>query len=203
MSDQRGRLAVLLSGSGSNFQALLDAIAAGTLPAEVVVVASNRADAYGLARALQAGLPTLYHPLAPYRARGQSRSDYDSDLAQLLMVYRPDWIVMAGWMHLLSLDFLRHFPHRVVNLHPALPGQFPGTQAIARAHAAFQKGEIQETGVMVHLVPDERVDEGPLLGSVRVPIHPDESLAQLEARMHEAEHALLVQVLAELLAGRV
>ncbi|MBA3530987.1 MAG: phosphoribosylglycinamide formyltransferase [Ardenticatenales bacterium] len=199
MSKEHARLAVLLSGQGSNFQAILDAIDAGTLPAEVVIVATNRADAYGLQRATARAIPTLCHSLAPYRESGRSRADYDAELAQKLLPYRPDWVVLAGWMHLLSMSFLQHFPQRVVNLHPALPGQFPGTHAIKRAFAAFQQGEISETGIMVHLVPDERVDEGPVLATTSVPILPDDTLAALEARMHAAEHDLLVCTLAQVI----
>lgn len=201
MSEQRARLAVLLSGNGSNFQAILDAIAAGTLAAEVVVVVSNRQDAYGLHRATAAGIPTHYHPLKPYRDAGRDRAAYDADLAALLHPYAPDWVVLAGWMHILSDTFLRHYPRRVVNLHPALPGQFPGTQAIARAWEAFQRDEIAQTGVMVHLVPDERVDEGPVLATVPVPILPDDTLETLEARMHATEHRLLVEALQTLVGG--
>jgi phosphoribosylglycinamide formyltransferase-1 len=195
------RLAVLLSGNGSNLQAILDAIDAGALPAEVVVVASNRASAYGLQRAAQRGIPTITHVLAPYREQGRSRTEYDAELADQLLPYHADWVVLAGWMHLLSMAFLAHFPRRVVNLHPALPGQFPGTQAIARAYEAFQRGEITETGIMVHLVPDERVDEGPVLATSHVPILPSDTLEHLEARVHAAEHALLVQVLAQLITA--
>ena len=88
-----------------------------------------------------------------------------------MAVYRPAWIVLAGWMRILSSDFLSHFPGRVVNLHPALPGTFPGTQAIQRAFEAYQRGEIQHTGVMVHLVPDEGVDNGPTLATVSLRPH--------------------------------
>lgn len=198
---ERARLAVLLSGNGSNFQAILDAIAAGTLAAEVVLVASNRQDAYGLQRAAAVGIPTLTHTLKPYRDAGRDRAAYDADLAALLSPYAPDWVVLAGWMHILSDAFLGHYPSRVVNLHPALPGQFPGTHAIARAWEAFQRGEIAQTGVMVHLVPDERVDEGPLLATAPVPILPDDTLVTLEARMHTTEHQLLVETLQKLVKG--
>lgn len=98
-------------------------------------------------------------------------------------------------MHVLSDAFLRHFPNRVINLHPALPGEFPGTHAIERAWAAYKRGEIQRTGVMVHLVPDEQVDAGPVLLQEEVPILPDDTLETLEARIHQVEHRLLVQAI--------
>lgn len=194
------RLAVLISGFGSNLQAILDAIAAGEIAgAEVSLVVSNRKDAYGIQRAVQAGVPAVYFPLAPYTRAGRPRADYDADLAALLRAFCAQWVVLAGWMHVLSNAFLRHFPGRVINLHPALPGTFPGTEAIARAYEALQRGEIAHTGVMVHLVPDEGVDEGPVLAQEVVPLYPQEALEELEVRIHAVEHRLLVTVLRSLL----
>jgi len=185
------RLVVMISGSGSNLQALLDAIDDGRLPAKIVLVVSNRRAAYGLQRAAQAGVETLYFPLKPYVAAGQTRAAYDADLATRLRPYRPDLIVLAGWMHILSPAFLDHFPDKVINLHPALPGAFPGTEAVARAHAAYQAGEIGETGCMVHYVIPE-LDAGPVIAQATVPIYSQDSLAELTARMHGTEHKLLV-----------
>ena len=102
-------------------------------------------------------------------------------------------------MHIFSNAFLEHFSGRVVNLHPALPGQFPGAHAIEDALAAFRRGEIDETGIMVHLVPDERVDEGPVLATRTIPIHADDTLESLATRIHAAEHALLVETLQSLI----
>jgi formyltetrahydrofolate-dependent phosphoribosylglycinamide formyltransferase len=195
------RLAVLISGNGSNLQAIIDAVKLRVLPAEIAVVVSNRRDAFGLQRAEKAGIPTLYHPLKPYTDAGRSRAEYDADLAAKLQAYDPDWIVLAGWMHILSAAFLRQFPYRVVNLHPALPGQFPGAHAIAEALAAFKAGKIRHTGCMVHLVPDEAVDSGPIIGVVDVPIYPTDTEEILAARMHGAEHTLLVQSLLRLITG--
>ena len=188
------KLGVLISGYGSNLQALIDACEGGELPGtEIAVVVSNRRAAYGLERAARHGLPTMYHPLAPYRAEGRTRAEYDADLARILQQYGVDWVVLAGWMHVLSSAFLDQFPNRVLNLHPALPGQFPGTDAIARAYEAAQRGEIDRTGVMVHLVPNEGVDAGPAIVQEEVPIRPGESPEELEARIHEVEHRLLVE----------
>ena len=192
-------LAVLISGSGTNLQAVVDAIEAGALDACVDVVISNRKDAFGLMRAEQAGIPTLYFPLKPYTDRQQPRAEYDSDLAKKVAGYHPDLIVLAGWMHVLSPAFLDRFPLRVLNLHPALPGQFPGTHAIQRAYEAFQWGEIDHTGVMVHWVVPE-VDAGPVLASAEVPIYPGDSLDDLEARVHALEHRLLVDAIRMALA---
>ncbi len=190
------RLAVLISGYGSNLQAIIDAIAAGRLPDTcVAVVVSNRRDAYGLERARAHGIPTIYHPLLPYRKAGRAREEYDADLATGLDAYRPDLIVQAGWMHILSNAFLQRYP-RVLNIHPALPGAFPGTHSIERAWEAYQRGEIAETGVMVHWVPDERVDEGPVLLSERVPILFTDTVEALEERVHALEHDLYPRAIA-------
>jgi formyltetrahydrofolate-dependent phosphoribosylglycinamide formyltransferase len=186
------RIAVLISGGGTNLQALIDAVQAGHLNAEIVLVVSNHKAAYGLQRAQDAGIETLYFPLKPYRENGKSREDYDNDLAMRIKQHQPDLLVLAGWMHIVSPAFLAHFPQRVINLHPALPGQFPGTQAIERAYEAFQHGEISETGCMVHYVVPE-VDAGPMIAVAGVPIRMEDTLADVEARMHNAEHQLIVQ----------
>lgn len=193
------RLVILISGSGSNLQAILDAIEDGTISAVPCLVVSNRKKAYGLVRAEQAGVPTAYFPFKPYRDEGKSREEYDADLAMLLWPYHPDLIVLAGWMHILSAAFLNHFPHKVINLHPALPGQFAGTHAIQRAYEAYQRGEVDHTGCMVHFTVPE-VDAGPVIAQAEVPILPTDSLADLEARMHQMEHRLLVTAVRDVLA---
>jgi phosphoribosylglycinamide formyltransferase 1 len=190
------RLVVLISGSGSNLQAVIDASARSryaddSLPARVVAVFSNQPGAYGLVRADDAGVMAIPIP----KKKDEDRREYDARLAEQVAKYRPDWVLLAGWMRILSSAFLDRFPGRVINLHPALPGTFPGTHAIQRAFEAFQKGEVDHTGVMVHLVPDEGVDCGPVLGQEVVPILPDDTLETLEARIHEVEHKLLVDTL--------
>lgn len=199
--DLTTRLAVFVSGNGSNLQAIIDAIRARLLEAEVVLVVSNRKAAFGLERAQKAGIPTLYFPLKPYRDADRSRAEYDADLAQKVREYKPDYIVLAGWMHIFSNNFVKHFPYRIVNLHPALPGQFPGKDSIAEAFAAYQRGEIKKTGIMIHLAPDERVDVGPVLATVDVPIYPSDTLEMLQNRIHQAEHRLLIQTLDRLIRG--
>jgi formyltetrahydrofolate-dependent phosphoribosylglycinamide formyltransferase len=195
------RIAVLISGSGTNLQAIIDGVAAGSLPGvEIAVVVSNRKAAYGLQRARKAGIPTEYAPLGAFRRAGGTRRQYDAALAKLLREnYGVTWVVQAGWMHLFGMDFLQHFRNRVVNLHPALPGTYPGMHAIERAWEDYQRGEIGHTGVMVHLVPDEGVDDGPVVAQVIVPIRVDDTLDALEARIHETEHHLLVETLYRLL----
>ena len=189
------RLVVLISGNGSNLQAILDACKSGELDAKVVCVISNKADAYGLVRAKNAGVEAIYFP----RQKTESRQEYDARLANCVSTFLPNYVILAGWMRILSASFLSLFPNRVINLHPALPGKFPGTHAIERAFEAYQRHEIKHTGVMVHLVPDEGVDSGPVLGKQEIYFQPGESLDQFEARVHEVEHKLLVTTLKNLL----
>ena len=185
------RIVVLISGSGTNLQALIDGVAAGEIPAEICLVVSNRKMAFGLERAAQAGIPTAYFPLKPYQEAGKTREAFDADLAELVLAQKPDLVVLAGWMLVLSPAFLTQFPNQVINLHPALPGQFAGTHAIDRAYETFQQGEITHSGCMVHVVVPE-VDAGPVIATSEVPIFPDDALPDFEARMHEAEHQLIV-----------
>lgn len=186
------RLVVMISGGGSNLQALIDAGQTGALDAQIVAVFSNRAGAYGLTRAEQAGIPAVTFPSTPYKKAGRPRADYDAALARLVAVFQPDLVVLAGWMLILGPAFLNRFAQRVINLHPALPGQFPGPDAIARAYTAFQRGEIDHTGVMVHWVIPE-VDAGESILSAPVAIEAGDSLQDLETRIHAAEHRLLVE----------
>lgn len=187
-------IVVLISGNGSNLQAILEACASGELNAQVAAVVSNKRDAFGLERAQRANVPAIVKP----KPKDQDRRVYDAELAELVASYQPDWVVLAGWMRVLSSAFLDRFPQRVVNLHPALPGTFPGTHAIERAYEAYRAGTITQTGVMVHLVPDEGVDDGPVLAQAIVPIDPDDTLESLEARIHAVEHRLLVDTLKSL-----
>ncbi len=185
------RLVILISGNGSNLQAILDACERGELNARVVAVISNKADAFGLTRARRANV----HAIWKAKIHSQERRAYDAELAELVSQYEPDFVILAGWMRILSSAFLDTFPNRVINLHPALSGTFPGTHAIERAYESFQRGEISYTGVMVHLVPDEGVDNGPVLAQEIVPIEKNDTLESLEARVHRVEHRLLVSTL--------
>ncbi len=187
------RLCVLISGNGTNLQALIDGCDSNAIDATIELVVSNRAEAYGLERARRAGIPTRHVPVD-----GRDRADYDAALAAIVGDAEPDWVVLAGWMRVLTMAFLGEFPSKVVNLHPALPGCFAGTDAIERAHAAFGRGEIDRTGAMTHLVPDEQVDAGPVLDTIEVDLRDGEPLDALSQRMHAAEHTLLVRTLQRL-----
>jgi len=192
----------LISGSGSNLEAILTAVEEEKLPGvEVALVVSNRRDAFGIKRAVRHGVPVVYFPLAPYTAADRPRADYDADLASIVNAFGATWVVLAGWMHVMGNSFIRHFPSRMVNLHPALPGTFAGTHAIERAFEAFKKGEIEHTGIMVHLVPDEEVDAGPVVAQEEIEILPEDTVDDLEERVHAVEHRLLVQALHGLLCG--
>lgn len=177
-------IGVLVSGSGSNLQALLDA----NLP--VVAVASNRADAYALERAARAGVPTQVFELERY----PDRAARDREMADWLESHGVRLVVCAGYMHLLTPEFLRRFPHRVVNLHPSLLPAFPGAHAVRDALAAG----VAETGVTVHEV-DEGLDTGPILAQETVPVHAGDTEETLLERVHAVEHRLLPAVVRELL----
>lgn len=192
-------IVVMASGGGTNLQALIDAAESGHLPARIVGVVCNRRDAYALTRAENHGIPTLYFPLKPYKDSGLARAEYDTDLAEKVAAFASDLIVLAGWMHIVSPEFLARFPARVINLHPALPGKFAGTDAIARTFAAYQRGEVDRGGCMVHTVVPE-VDAGPVIASAEVAILPDDTLDTFADRLHAAEHQLIVQATAVALA---
>ncbi len=185
---------VLVSGNGTNLQAILDACSAGEIPAEVVAVVSDKPNAYALQRAASAGVPSVH--IGPHP--NEVRADYDARLTDIVAGFAPDFVVLAGWMRILTKDFLGWFPDRVVNLHPARPGELPGTHAIERAWQEALAGQRTSTGVMVHLVPDEGVDDGPVLATADVPILPDDTLESLEARVHAVEHHLLVDTIRNL-----
>lgn len=185
------RLVVLVSGRGSNLEAVLQACRLGRIAAQVVGVVCNRPQAGALHIAERYGVASCVVDPKGYPDRQQ----YDAALARIVAALQPDFIVLAGWMRILSMAFLQHFPDQVINLHPALPGQFPGVNAIERALEAYRDGLITETGCMVHRVPDEGVDAGPTLATRKVPIRTTDTLETLAERMHAAEHELLVETL--------
>jgi phosphoribosylglycinamide formyltransferase 1 len=175
-------IGVLVSGEGTNLQALLDA----GLP--VVAVASNRPQARALERASSAGVPAAAFPLDAY----EDRAARDRAMADWLEEQGVRIVVCAGYMHLLTSGFLARFPERIVNVHPSLLPAFPGAKAVEEALAAG----VDTTGVTVHLV-DEGVDTGPVVRQVPVPVEPRATLLQ---RIHEVEHRLLPEVVRELCA---
>ena len=193
----RSRLVVIISGNGTNLQAILDACNQERLAAETVAVVCNRLKAYGLTRTYQAGLPSVILPVR----KDQERCDYDWQLAEIVKHFKPDWIILAGWMRMLTNVFINQFPNQVINLHPALPGMFPGLHSIERAYQDWLLGKISYTGVMVHLVNDEGMDDGPLLNRRIVNINQGDTLETLEERVHAVEHELLVETIQSLICN--
>ncbi|KAJ5634964.1 uncharacterized protein N7484_008277 [Penicillium longicatenatum] len=212
------RTTVLISGNGSNLQAMIDQVTAGTLNANIIRVLSNRKDAFGLQRAQKANIPTEYHNLVKYKKQHPAtpegvqaaREEYDAELARLILADQPELVVCLGFMHILSPEFLRPLEVanvRIINLHPALPGAFNGVNAIERAHAAWMEGKIDKTGVMIHDVISE-VDMGHPILVREIPFRKgqDEDLEAFGKRVHETEWITVIEgvgmVLKELAARK-
>ena len=189
------RLVVLASGNGTNLQAIIDAGESKQIDAQVVGVVSDKHEAFALNRAQCHKVLTAVVAAKPHETRPQ----YDARLTQIVDMWQPHIIVLAGFMRVLSNSFLSQFPNQVINIHPALPGELPGTRAIERAFVEFTQGSRHDTGVMVHFVPDEGVDNGPVIAQQTVPIHAADTLVTLEARMHATEHALVIDALQQLI----
>ncbi len=187
-------LGVLISGRGSNLQAIVDAIAAGSLDARIAVVISNKADAMGLERARAAGIETL---VLSHRAY-PSREAYDAALVAELKARGVGLVCLAGFMRLLSPVFIDAFPNAILNLHPALLPAFPGLDA---QHQAWAHG-VKISGATVHLV-DRNLDAGPIVAQHAVPVLEDDTPDALAARILVEEHRLLPEALRLLAAGRV
>jgi formyltetrahydrofolate-dependent phosphoribosylglycinamide formyltransferase len=190
------RLVVLASGSGTNCEAVMAACASGKLPAAVVGVITNNADAGVIARAERFGVAVT---VVEHRGRDpEVRRRADARLIEVLDGLAPDLVVLAGWMRILSAEVGARFP--IINLHPALPGEFPGVRAIERAFAAWQADEIERSGVMVHWVPDEGVDVGPVVRSETVPFVSGDTLQVFADRVHQTEHRVLVDAIRDVLS---
>lgn len=183
------RLGVLLSGRGSNFQAIAASIDAGRIPAEIGVVIGNRPDAGGLAVARQRGLTALSLP-----SKGLDRETYDAQLIDALRAHRIDWVILAGYMRILSAGFIRAFPQRILNIHPSLLPAFPGLDA---QHQAFDYG-VKIAGCTVHFV-DEDLDHGPIVMQAAVEVAPDDTADSLSARILAEEHRIYSASLQRLL----
>ncbi|HVT44466.1 MAG TPA: phosphoribosylglycinamide formyltransferase [Thermoanaerobaculia bacterium] len=188
----RRRLAVLLSGRGSNFDAIRRAIETDALEAEIVAVISNRPDALGLERARDAGLPAF---IVDHR-RFPTREAHEEQLVRILDEVKPHFIVLAGYMRMLSPSFVARYPRRIVNIHPSLLPAFPGlgAQAQALAHGA------RVSGCTVHFV-DETLDDGPIIEQRAVEVLEDDTEETLSARILEQEHRAYVAALARLCEG--
>jgi phosphoribosylglycinamide formyltransferase-1 len=177
------RLVVLVSGAGTNLQALIDACADPAYGARVVAVGADRDDIEGLARAERAGIPTFVRKLG----QSSSREHWDLTLADTVAAFEPDVVVLAGFMKLVGATFLQRFPDRVLNTHPALCPAFPGTSGPADALAYG----VKVTGATLFVV-DEGVDTGPIVAQVAVPVDDDDDAGSLHERIKVAERQMLV-----------
>jgi phosphoribosylglycinamide formyltransferase 1 len=186
------KLGVLVSGRGSNLQALIDAARRGELGGEIAVVVSNVETALGLERARQAGIPAVFRD-----HRGKRREAYDAEIVEILSAHQVDLVCLAGFMRLLSPVFVRAFPGRIVNIHPALLPAFPGLDA---QRQAWEHGA-KVTGATVHLV-DEGLDSGPIVAQEAVSVLPGDTPDTLAARILEAEHRLYPRAVRLLLESR-
>jgi phosphoribosylglycinamide formyltransferase 1 len=183
------RIVVLVSGGGSNLQALLDAAADPAYGATVVAVGADRFDIEGLVRAEKAGVPTFVVELAECA----DRAEFDARLADAIAEHQPDWVVSAGFMKLFRASVLGRFGGRIVNTHPSLLPAFPGATPVADTLAYGAK----LTGVTVHLV-DETVDGGPVLAQAAVPVLPGDDEESLHERIKEVERSVLVETVGRL-----
>lgn len=186
------RIGVLLSGRGSNFEALADSIAAGRIPgAEIALVISNREGAPGIARAAQRGIPSRVIP-----SKGMAREDYDRLVVEELRKARVDLVCLAGFMRLLSPYFVSAFPHRILNIHPSLLPSFPGLEA---QRQALEYG-VKFSGCTVHLV-DENLDAGPIVAQAVVAVRDEDTEETLAARILAEEHRIYTEAVRLVLSG--
>ena len=175
------RLVVLISGNGSNLQAIIDEIENNNLPAQIVAVISNKPDAYGLERAKKAGI--VQHVLS--HRDFDDREQYDHQLKNIIDEYQPDLIILAGFMRILSNEFVEHYLHKMMNIHPSLLPKYKGLNTHQRALDAGDK----EHGCSVHFVTPE-LDDGPVILQATVPVKDDDTAETLAARVYEQEHRI-------------
>jgi phosphoribosylglycinamide formyltransferase 1 len=185
------RLAILISGRGSNFAAIATNVAVGTIPAEIAMVVSNRPEAAGLATARRLGIPSAVIP-----SKGLDREVYDRMVIEELESQRVDLVCLAGFMRLLSARFIRQFPQRILNIHPSLLPAFPGLDA---QRQAFEHG-VKITGCTVHFV-DEQLDAGPIILQSAVPVFDGDTVDTLAARILAEEHRIYSEAIRIVLAG--
>ena len=187
------KLGILLSGRGSNFEAIADSIQSGRVKADIAIVISNRADAPGLASARRRGLKTRLIP-----SKGRVREEHDAEVVAALKEAEVDFICLAGYMRLLSPEFVRAFPNRILNIHPSLLPAFPGLEAQKQA----VKHGVRVSGCTVHFV-DEHLDHGPIILQKTVPVLDGDDEHTLAARILEQEHIAYTEALQLLLSGAV
>lgn len=187
------KLGILLSGRGSNFEAIARNVRAGKVPAEIAVVISNREEAPGLAIARELGLATRFIP-----SKGKEREAFDREVVAVLKEFQVDLVCLAGFMRILSPYFIREFPRRILNIHPALLPAFPGVEAQKQA---LEYG-VKFTGCTVHIV-DEGVDTGSIVCQAVVPILDDDTAETLAARILKEEHRIYSEAVCLLVEDKV
>src|SRR6476660_2002354 len=187
------KLGILLSGRGSNFEAIADSIKARRLQAEIAIVISNRADAPGLESARRRGLNAQLIP-----SKGRVREEHDAEVVAALSQAGVDLVCLAGYMRLLSPEFIRAFPNRIVNIHPSLLPAFPGMDAQKQA---LDYG-VKVTGCTVHFV-DEHLDHGPIILQKTVPVLESDDVHSLSARVLEQEHMAYAEAIELVLSGEI
>ena len=188
------RVAILISGNGTNLQAFIDAVGAGALDIHLAVVLSNQPDAFGLSRARDAGIPTECVQTEDY----PDRESFDLAMIETLDTYQVDLVILAGFMRILSNVFVRHFAGRVLNIHPALLPKYPGLNTHQRAIEAGDKWH----GSTVHFVTEE-LDGGPRVIQGRVSVQTDDTASLLSARVQALEHKIYPQAAALYASGRL
>ena len=188
------RLVVLISGSGTNLQAIIDACVARTLPAKVAAVISNQPDAYGLQRARDAGISTYVIDHRNF----DKRTDFDEKLKGLIDALEPNLVVLAGFMRILGLDLTEHLLGRMINIHPSLLPGYPGLNT----HARVWVDGANEHGASVHFVTPE-LDAGPIILQSRIPVRPNDTPFTLAQRVHQCEHEIYPRAIAWFATGRL
>lgn len=186
------RLGILLSGRGSNFEAIADSVAAGRIDAEIAVVISNKPNARGLQRARERGIPAEVVP-----SRGLEREAYDREVVAVLKRHQVDLVCLAGFMRLLSGHFVESFPNRILNIHPSLLPSFPGLEAQLQA---LEHG-VKFSGCTVHFV-DERLDAGPIILQAAVPVLDSDDEQALSERILAEEHRIYTEAINLILSGK-
>ncbi|WP_458116649.1 phosphoribosylglycinamide formyltransferase [Arthrobacter sp. D2-10] len=183
------RIVVLVSGTGSNLQAVIDAVQAGRLPVEIAAVGADRPDTYGVARAAAAGIPTFVVDFKQF----SDRAEWNAELTERTAAFEPDYVISSGFMRIVNQGFLDRFPNRYLNTHPALLPSFPGAHGVRDALAYG----VKVTGCTV-MIADAGVDTGPILAQAAVPVLDDDTEESLHERIKVQERALLIETLHDL-----
>ena len=191
---KRLSLAILLSGNGTNLQAIIDSIDSGQLKADIKIVISNNKDAFGLERAKINSIKNLCIDHKDFA----DRKSFDERLLEEVKQEKIDFIVLAGFMRILGTNFIRNFPNKILNIHPSLLPKYPGLNT----HKKVLENKDKEHGVTVHLV-DEGLDSGPIIGSMKLKVIDGEKESDLERRIHKIEHYIYPKILSEFQEGKI